>query len=954
MSDRNTDVPRLDLSPKLKRPLSLSKPLDYLRLLYWVFFFPQALRWYVYNRVSISERYKNSKKDSGLLLNPIITRLLIQVIVVIFITLLTWIEILKLSGYSVDSEYISSSTLFTIILCVMTLGFVLIERDIFLSKFKSQTAKYLTIIILLSLNFNLAIFTVSAIKEGYTNLGVILISGILAGIWLGVGGIVTLAILDVDDSAIILVIGGVLFMSLMLCLSLPIEFKVTDFLVFVKSLLVRIVFFVSCVIGSSIGLLRPDNWFFTLPITQTLFQTRLTHRVKENSSPRVFSNEFGSRFSDFLISSSPHLPLSQELSSDSVFEISNSSRNNLDLVFSRATVLPNPYLTEQLKEWLRQDWETGIHNAYEIYTYTLQFIPVIQALNQVLAEEPEQVVARIAHLTAHPYKWELVRLISGSTYTNLIQFEPNARAVACGFLRLHERYIYDAWTAFDEVRSLPYGDEMWRISLIMFMYLDAIKLNDIAALSIYRSPKKPWLREPTWKAIGSLYEIIGDIQIIQNSSSRSARAFALSHALGELKNLRDRPDGELKNLRDRPDPVPQPEREIVRKIAWNWSQAILDVASEVGNVSITERVRNPYVVGDPVEGNLFVGREDILKQLKEVWIFSQHLQSVVIYGHRRMGKTSILLNVANSLSSQVKVAYVNLLQVGDSPQGVGEVLMAISDGIFDAVNIPPPANADLLNLPYPTFRRYLKQVEANLSETGLIIALDEFEKIERLIEEGRIDSDFMEVLRGMVQMSPKIAFALAGLHTLDEMTGDYSHPFFASFINIKVSFMGTAATRQILANPHEDFPLDYAPEALSAIYAWTTGQPYLVQLVGFQLVRRYNEQVFDMGNSRDPVFTVEDVRAVINDPEFFQRGRYYFDGVWGQAARGAPGQQDVLRAIAPHREGLDIKTLAEFTGMNETNLQQALNSLKRHDVLWEIDGKWRIIVELFRHWVLMQ
>ncbi|MEG4104890.1 hypothetical protein [Microcoleus sp. S13_C5] len=37
--------------------------------------------------------------------------------------------------------------------------------------------------------------------------------------------------------------------------------------------------------------------------------------------------------------------------------------------------------------------------------------------------------------------------------------------------------------------------------------------------------------------------------------------------------------------------------------------------------------------------------------------------------------------------------------------------------------------------------------------------------------------------------------------------------------------------------------------------------------------------------------------------------------------------------------------------MNETNLQQALNSLRRHDVVWEIDGKWRIIVELFRHWV---
>jgi hypothetical protein len=41
------EVPLLDLAPKLKRPLSLWNPLDYLLLLYWVFYFPQAISWYV-------------------------------------------------------------------------------------------------------------------------------------------------------------------------------------------------------------------------------------------------------------------------------------------------------------------------------------------------------------------------------------------------------------------------------------------------------------------------------------------------------------------------------------------------------------------------------------------------------------------------------------------------------------------------------------------------------------------------------------------------------------------------------------------------------------------------------------------------------------------------------------------------------------------------------------------
>ena len=46
MNQNHPPIPRLDLAPKLKRPLSLWNPLDYLRLLYWVFYFPQALRWY--------------------------------------------------------------------------------------------------------------------------------------------------------------------------------------------------------------------------------------------------------------------------------------------------------------------------------------------------------------------------------------------------------------------------------------------------------------------------------------------------------------------------------------------------------------------------------------------------------------------------------------------------------------------------------------------------------------------------------------------------------------------------------------------------------------------------------------------------------------------------------------------------------------------------------------------
>ncbi|MGL6138176.1 MAG: ATP-binding protein, partial [Planktothrix sp.] len=74
MSSTQKPIPRLDLAPKLNRPLSLFNPLDYLRLLYWVFFFPQAIRWYL-------ETFKQEKilRIQGFLLT-VLTPLLISFI----------------------------------------------------------------------------------------------------------------------------------------------------------------------------------------------------------------------------------------------------------------------------------------------------------------------------------------------------------------------------------------------------------------------------------------------------------------------------------------------------------------------------------------------------------------------------------------------------------------------------------------------------------------------------------------------------------------------------------------------------------------------------------------------------------------------------------------------------------------------------------------------------------
>ncbi|GBO54622.1 hypothetical protein APA_2569 [Pseudanabaena sp. lw0831] len=397
------------------------------------------------------------------------------------------------------------------------------------------------------------------------------------------------------------------------------------------------------------------------------------------------------------------------------------------------------------------------------------------------------------------------------------------------------------------------------------------------------------------------------------------------------------------------------ERPIIQNITIIWRDILLAVAAEIGQVEIKRPIANPYTIGDPVMGERFIGREDLLGQLKELWFINSSPQSVILYGHRRMGKTSILRNATTKVNSQVSVAYVNLLSIGSAPNGITDILMAICDAIQEVTDITAPSNNDLFQFPETAFRRYLQHVEKDFTGTGLIIALDEFEKIEELIDAGKLSKDFLGFLRGMVQMSSKLAFAFAGLHTLQEMNADYFQPFYASFIPISVAFLTREATHQVLANPDPEFLLEYEPAALDYIYDLTNGQPYLTQLIGFQLVRLFNDYVFEQGKPRDRTFTIGDVHTVCSGENFFNTGINYFNGVWQQAAEGATNQHEILKALAPHPQGLTESELISQTNLPSESLQSALKTLKDHDVIHNLNNgetQFAIAVELFRTWVV--
>lgn len=454
------------------------------------------------------------------------------------------------------------------------------------------------------------------------------------------------------------------------------------------------------------------------------------------------------------------------------------------------------------------------------------------------------------------------------------------------------------------------------------------------------------IRPMVLNAIARLAEVGAEVANYQAATSKINKQAALLRATDDLDALDKYVLAE----------VAVPEQTILRRIVRQWRGLVSVVGGTIGRVEIPKHIVNPYIAGNPVKDPLFVGREDILKRLEELWGKPGQCDSVVLYGHRRMGKSSILQRLSSmKFGTPTKVVDFNMQRVG-RVESSGQLLFYLALAIYDIwgegtkTGLAEPKQEDFSLDPYIAFDRFLKRLDRVRDGYRFIITVDEFESIEQQIEEGRIDPFLIGSWRGTFQTYPWFIMAFAGLHNLEEMRRDYWNPLYGSVTAIRVSFLPTAAATKLITQPTDDFPIDYDLGAVERIIALTHGQPYLVQLICDNLVIRFNRDIRE-GSKRDRRFTIEDVDAVINSREFYEgNGTAYFNGVWVQARDSKPdGQLEILKVLAA--SSLSLTDLANQTNLSLDIVQDALKTLQNHDVIEESNGKYTYTVELMRRWV---
>ncbi len=256
----------------------------------------------------------------------------------------------------------------------------------------------------------------------------------------------------------------------------------------------------------------------------------------------------------------------------------------------------------------------------------------------------------------------------------------------------------------------------------------------------------------------------------------------------------------------------------------------------------------PYVTGTPLQsGQMFVGRQDVFDFVREHLLGVYQNNVIVLHGQRRTGKTSILYRL-NEVLADTHVCVLIDMQ-GKAARGEVDFLYSMADDIAYAlenngVAVELPPRQEFVESPEFFFRsRFLRGVGDALDPLGknLLIMFDEFEELQKRVEDGKLTADIFSYLRNLMQHERKVDFVFAGTHKLEELGAQYWSILFNIAAYKKITFLTADEVTRLVTLPVAPFGLEYDPLAIERIFQVAAGHPYFTQVICHELVTYHNE-----------------------------------------------------------------------------------------------------------------
>jgi hypothetical protein len=391
-------------------------------------------------------------------------------------------------------------------------------------------------------------------------------------------------------------------------------------------------------------------------------------------------------------------------------------------------------------------------------------------------------------------------------------------------------------------------------------------------------------------------------------------------------------------------------------IAKHWQDIVNLYLQDLIEESVQlQEIDSPYIIGIPItnQQKIFAGRTDISKRLERL-VLDRQSPPLLLYGQRRIGKTSLLNNLGKLLPTNIIPLFIDLQGSVSSAKDHAGFIYNLARGMINSakrqrnITLPSLAYKTIVNDPFTHFDEWLDSLEKVLGNDVILLALDEFEVLDRVLNEGRFnENDVLGMLRNLIQHRPRFKVLLAGYHTLDEFQRWSSYLINAQVIHL--GYLQESEARQLIEEPIENFALRYQPPASQRVLDITKGHPFLVQLLCAEIVALKNDQ--DPSIRR--LATLADVEAAI--PAALEHGSMFFSDI----ERNQLDAQSlkVLRYFAQQGEGAIISSAdlaAHFTGGAKIaeSISGSIELLLRRELIETKPSGYSIQLELIRRWFI--
>jgi ligand-binding sensor domain-containing protein len=355
-----------------------------------------------------------------------------------------------------------------------------------------------------------------------------------------------------------------------------------------------------------------------------------------------------------------------------------------------------------------------------------------------------------------------------------------------------------------------------------------------------------------------------------------------------------------------------------------------------------------YDLSIPVRDENFFGRQQVVDELLA---YLDRRQPIGIFALNKMGKTSLIRNLADRLSDHI-IVQVDLQTLPSEARAVySEVIRGLARDAsqkWDGLLLPVFQLTDpgLGGNPTQAFIQDITSLHSALAQrvkdAHFVVFIDE---IDRLIPGEDASwatgfaayNDLLAALRGLSQGGIPLTFVVAGVRARINRTAllaGVENPGFQMFRELFLPPLSRSECDQMVTDIGQQMGLKYTPAALAHIYAESGGYPFLAR----QLCSLAWIQV-DKTHSSSGIATLDQADILGATHAYLNDGRRnsYLEQLW--ETRLNVEEQKTLRRIA------------RGTKQRQKGERSVLNNLVERHLILEDNSDYHLAVGLFRRWI---